>query len=54
MQAYFRMNNEILDLGLSPNELKVAVCLYSCVFRNNYHVQIKQSTIAEGIIIMCR
>ena len=23
MQAYFRMNNEILDLGLSPNELKV-------------------------------
>ena len=47
MQAYFRMNNEILDLGLSPNELKVAVCLYSCVFRNNYHVQIKQSTIAE-------
>ena len=22
MQAYFRMNNEILDLGLSPNELK--------------------------------
>ena len=47
MQAYFRMNNEILDLGLTPNELKVAVCLYSCVFRNNYHVQIKQSTIAE-------
>ena len=41
------VNNEILDLGLSPNELKVAVCLYSCVFRNNYHVQIKQSTIAE-------
>ncbi len=47
MQAYFRMNNDILDLGLTPNELKVAVCLYSCVFRNNYHVQIKQSTIAE-------
>ena len=47
MQAYFRMNNEILDLGLSPNELKVAVCLYSCVFRNHYSVQIKQSTIAD-------
>ena len=47
MQAYFKMNNDILDLGLTPNELKVAVCLYSCVFRNNYHVQIKQSTIAE-------
>ena len=29
MQAYFRMNNDILDLGLSPNEIKVAVCLYS-------------------------
>lgn len=36
MQAYFRMNNDILDLGLSPNEIKVAVCLYSCVFKNNY------------------
>lgn len=47
MQAYFRMNNDILDLGLSPNEIKVAVCLYSCVFKNNYYVQIKQSTIAE-------
>lgn len=47
MQAYFRMNNDILDLGLSPNEIKVAVCLYSCVFKNNYYVQIKQSTIAD-------
>ena len=47
MQAYFRMNNDILDLGLSPNEIKVAVCLYSCVFGNSYNVQIKQSTIAE-------
>ena len=28
MQAYFKMNNDILDSGLSPNELKVAVCLY--------------------------
>ena len=47
MQAYFRMNNDILDLGLSPNEIKVAVCMYSCVFKNNYYVQIKQSTIAD-------
>ena len=47
MQAYFRMNNDILDLGLSPNEIKVAVCLYSCVFKNNYYIQIKQSTIAD-------
>ena len=47
MQAYFKMNNDILDSGLSPNELKVAVCLYSCVFGNRYVVQMKQSTIAH-------
>ena len=47
MQAYFRLSNEILDCGLTPNELKVAVCLYSCVFRNNFRVQIRQSTIAD-------
>ena len=47
MMPYFRMNNDILDLGLTPNEIKVAVCLYSCVFRNHYSVQIKQSTIAD-------
>ena len=46
MQAYFKLSNDILDCDLTPNELKVAVCLYSCVFRNNYTVQIKQSTIA--------
>ena len=47
MQAFFRLSNEILDCGLTPNELKVAVCLYSCVFRNHFRVQIKQSKIAE-------
>ena len=47
MQAYFRLSNNILDCGLTPNELKVAVCLYSCVFRNRFIVQIKQSTIAH-------
>ena len=47
MMPYFRMNNEILDLGLTPNEIKVAVYLYSCVFKNCFAVQIKQSTIAE-------
>ncbi|MDD6488300.1 MAG: hypothetical protein PUG48_00580 [Clostridia bacterium] len=47
MKAYFKLNNSILDCGLTPNELKVAVCLYSCVFQNNYSIQIKQSTIAE-------
>ena len=47
MKAYFKLNNSILDCGLTPNELKVAVCLYSCVFQNNYNIQIKQSTIAE-------
>ena len=47
MMPYFKMNNDILDLGLTPNEIKVAVCLYSCVFRNHYSVQIKQSTIAD-------
>ena len=47
MMPYFRMNNEILDLGLTPNEIKVAVYLYSCVFKNCFAVQIKRSTIAE-------
>ena len=47
MQAYFRLNNSILDCGLTPNELKVAVCLYSCIFNNRCIVQIKQSTIAQ-------
>ena len=47
MMPYFRMNNEILDLGLTPNEIKVAVYLYSCVFNNCFSVQIKQSTISE-------
>lgn len=47
MMPYFKMNNEILDLGLTPNEIKVAVYLYSCVFKNCFAVQIKQSTIAE-------
>lgn len=47
MKAFFRLNNSILDCGLTPNELKVAVCLYSCVFRNRFIVQIKQSTIAK-------
>ena len=31
MMPYFRMNNEILDLGLTPNEIKVAVYLYTAV-----------------------
>ena len=47
MQAFFRLNNSILDCGLTPNELKVAVCLYSCVFNNRCVVQIKQATIAQ-------
>ena len=47
MQAYFRLNNSILDCGLTPNELKVAVCLYSCVFNNRCVVQIKQATISQ-------
>lgn len=47
MQAFFKLSNDILDCGLTPNELKVAVCLYSCVFRNRFTVQIKQSTIAS-------
>ena len=47
MKAFFKLNNSILDSGLTPNELKVAVCLYSCVFNNRCVVQIKQSTIAQ-------
>lgn len=45
MQAYIKLNNSILDCGLSVNELKVAVCLYSCMYRKDT-VQIKQATIA--------
>ena len=47
MKAFFKLNNSILDSGLTPNELKVAVCLYSCVFNNRCIVQIKQATIAQ-------
>lgn len=47
MQAYFKLRNDILDCGLTPNELKVAMCLYSCVFKSCYIVKIKQKTIAE-------
>ena len=47
MQAYFRLSNSILDCGLTPNELKVAVCLYSCVFNNSFSVRIRQQTIAD-------
>ena len=47
MQAYFRLNNSILDCGLTPNELKVAACLYSCVLNDRCVVQIKQATIAQ-------
>ena len=47
MKAFFRLNNSILDSGLTPNELKVAVCLYSCVFNNRCVVQIKQAAIAQ-------
>lgn len=46
MQAYFKLCNDILDCGLTPNELKVAVCLYSCVFNGHCVVKIKQKTIA--------
>lgn len=51
MQAYFKLGNDVLDCGLTPNELKVAVCLYSCVFRGCYIIKIKQKTIAEKCCI---
>lgn len=47
MQAYIKLNNGILDCGLSVNELKAAVCLYGCLYGNTNTVQIKQSTIAR-------
>ena len=47
MQAFFRLSNEILDCGLTPNELKVAVCLYSCVFRN--HLKAKEAMSLLGV-----
>ena len=47
MQAYFKLSNDILNIGLTPNELKVAVYLYSCVRKSNMYVSVKQSTIAN-------
>ena len=47
MQAYFKLSNDILNIGLTPNELKVAAYLYSCVRRGNCFVSVKQSTIAN-------
>ena len=35
MQAYFKLSNDILNIGLTPNELKVAAYLYSCVRKNS-------------------
>ena len=47
MQAYFKLSNDILNIGLTPNELKVAVYLYSCVRRDNTSVCVKQRVIAS-------
>lgn len=47
MQAYIKLNNSILDCGLTVNELKVAVCLYSCAYNNSSTVCVKQSVIAR-------
>ena len=46
MQAYFKLSNDILNIGLTPNELKVAVYLYSCV-RKDTSVCVKQRVIAS-------
>ena len=47
MQAYFKLSNDILDCGLTPNELKVATYLYSCVLKGNPCVSVKQRVIAS-------
>ena len=47
MQAYFKLSNDILDSGLTPNELKVAAYLYSCVRKGNWFVSVKQRVIAS-------
>lgn len=47
MQAYIKLNNSILDCGLTVNELKVAVFLYSCAYNNSNTVCVKQSVIAR-------
>ena len=47
MQAYFKLSNDILDSCLTPNELKVAVYLNSCVRNNNPYVSVKQRVIAS-------
>ena len=47
MQAYFKLSNDILNIGLTPNELKVAAYLYSCVRKGNSYVSVKQRVIAS-------
>lgn len=47
MQAYFKLSNDILNIGLTPNELKVATYLYSCVRKGNPCVSVKQRVIAS-------
>ena len=47
MQAYFKLSNDILNIGLTPNELKVAVYLYSCVRKGNPCVSVKQRVTAS-------
>ena len=47
MKAYFKLSNDILNIGLTPNELKVAVYLYSCMRRDNTCVSVKQRVIAS-------
>ena len=48
MQAYFKMSNDILNIGLTPNELKVAAYLYRCILKGNPCVSVKQRVIASN------
>lgn len=47
MQGFFRMNNDIFEYRLTPNEYCVLAYLYSCADKHTCTAKVKQSKIAE-------
>lgn len=45
---FFRMNNDIFQYNLSPNEYTVLAYLYSCADKRTCTASVKQSTIAQN------
>lgn len=47
MRGFFRMNNDIFEYRLTPNEYNVLAYLYSCADKHTCIAKVKQSKIAE-------